>query len=381
MLTNSQINKLKPKNSKYLIADFDGLYIQIYPTGRKAFLYIENINGRRIKKTIGEYSGKFDLNKARLAVQQLKTIAEITEIKTKDVISEWLNIKETKIKLKNLMLMKSALERSVVKMLGKRNFADLKRGEIIDAINMEFGAKMETKRRTLNNMVQIYNYAVMKDYIESNILFGVTAGNVFGKPNERNFPTITNLEKISLMFKSVVSSGAMPQAKFALILNCLTALRPGNIIALRWDNIELDNKIIVLKAYDMKMKKDFIVPLSKQALRVLEFLEKYHKYNDYVFASHTSKTGHISGNTTRKLLRDLGIENDDFTPHGFRSMFSTLANENGKDIDTIERCLAHAVGGVRGIYDRSEKLEQKRELMQWWGDFISPHLHINELVG
>lgn len=380
MVTNAKISKLKPKEKTYLIADFDGLYIQVRPTGTKTFLYIYTKDKKRIKKVIGKFTPNFDLNKARLELAKIKN-EDDTENKVllKDVVNEWYKIKEKSVELKTFMNLKSMLDRTIICYLGNKKIKDITRNDIITAIDT-LGDKIETKRKTLNYVKNIYSYAFNKEYIKIDVIFNVNYAIVFGAKSVKNFPTLTDIKDINKMFLDIANSKANLVVKSAIVFNALTALRPGNVTALKWDNVDFEKKVLNFSDIEMKMKKGFILPLSNQAIRVLRFLEKYAKSNEYVFASSLSKTGYLGENTARKLIRDLGYNNDKFTPHGFRAMFSTLANENDKDIDTIERCLAHTIGGVRGVYDRSYKLDQKKELMQWWGNFIEPHLHLDEVL-
>jgi integrase len=121
----------------------------------------------------------------------------------------------------------------------------------------------------------------------------------------------------------------------------------------------------------MKMKRDHIVPLSDQAIQILEEIKPLTSDGRYIFPSTRSQNRPMSENTVNGALRRLGYGVDEFTGHSFRSMASTLLNENGWNRDAIERQLAHVEGNsVRAAYNYAEHLEERRRMMQWWADYL-----------
>jgi integrase len=121
----------------------------------------------------------------------------------------------------------------------------------------------------------------------------------------------------------------------------------------------------------MKMGAEHIVPLSSQAIAILEELKQLTSSGKYVFPGARSKKRPLSDNGPRTALRAMGYSNGEMTPHGFRAMASTLLNEQGWRSDVIERQLAHVEQNkVRAAYHRSEYLEERRNMMQAWGDFL-----------
>jgi integrase len=121
----------------------------------------------------------------------------------------------------------------------------------------------------------------------------------------------------------------------------------------------------------MKMRQQHIVPLSTQAVAILEELKPFTGSGHYVFPGAHSKDRPMSENTVNAALRLLDYSHDDMTGHGFRSMASTLLNENGWNRDAIERQLAHGEHNkVRGAYNYAELLPERRKMMQWWADYL-----------
>ena len=151
----------------------------------------------------------------------------------------------------------------------------------------------------------------------------------------------------------------------------LTALRSLNTRELKWRDIDLKSGVVVIEASRMKNKKEFMLTLPKQLIEILKKLKQMKFESKYLFFSARGNTRILSENAVRAMLRNLGYSNDDITTHGFRAMFSTIANENNKDAEIIELCLAHTdKNQIRATYNHAKKEAQKAELWQWWADYL-----------
>jgi integrase len=154
-------------------------------------------------------------------------------------------------------------------------------------------------------------------------------------------------------------------------LSALTFCRPGEIRHAEWSEISGDEWRI--PAQKMKKKRVHIVPLSRQSLEVLEKVRVITGHGQYVFPSNRAPKGDrpMSDNTVLVALRSMGYTKEQMTAHGFRSMASTLLNENGFPPDHIERQLAHIEGNsVRAAYNYAEYLPERQKMMQWWADYL-----------
>ncbi|MEJ0010614.1 MAG: site-specific integrase [Alphaproteobacteria bacterium] len=161
------------------------------------------------------------------------------------------------------------------------------------------------------------------------------------------------------------------QTRLAIKLLLLTFVRTGELRGARWAEIDLARKEWRIPAERMKMRSPHIVPLSKQAIMVLETLQKLNGHREFVFPSPQSPRQCISNNTMLYALYTMGFKNKT-TIHGLRATASTILNEHGFPRDVIERQLAHQERNrVRAAYDHSEHLPARREMMQWWGHFIA----------
>ena len=155
----------------------------------------------------------------------------------------------------------------------------------------------------------------------------------------------------------------------AMLFSVYTFARPGEVRAAEWSEIKGD--VWDIPAGKMKMKRRHIVPLSSQVKAVLEELRPITGKGRWLFPSPRNDGHCMSENGVRVALRTIGFTKEQITPHGFRAMFSTIANEHGINRDVIERQLAHVEGNsVRGAYNHAEYMPERVRLMQWWADYL-----------
>ncbi len=148
-------------------------------------------------------------------------------------------------------------------------------------------------------------------------------------------------------------------------------VRPGELRQAEWQEIDLDKAEWRIPAHKMKMKDTHIVPLSRQAVDVLESIQPLTGNGQYVFPSLRAGGRPMSENTINAALRRLGYSKEEMTGHGFRSMASTLLHENGWPHDVIERQLAHAErNSVSAAYNYAQYLPERKKMMQWWSDYL-----------
>ena len=158
----------------------------------------------------------------------------------------------------------------------------------------------------------------------------------------------------------------------ALQLAPLVFVRPGELRKAEWSEIDLDAAEWRIPAERMKMREAHIVPLSTQAVAILQELRPLTEHSRYVFPSIRTITRPMSDGTINAALRRLGYDSDQHVGHGFRAMASTLLNEMGWAPDVIERQLAHAPRNkVRAAYNRAQHLAERRKMMQVWADFLA----------
>ena len=174
------------------------------------------------------------------------------------------------------------------------------------------------------------------------------------------------------MLRAIDIYSGQPATEAALKLAPLVFVRPGELRSAEWQEMTLTgvNPEWRIPAARMKMGQEHIVPLSRQAVAVLDALEPIYGGGRYVFPSLRGGHRPLSANTVNFALRALGYSGEDMTGHGFRAMASTLLNEQGFPPDVIELQLAHAERNeVRAAYNRAQRIAERRKMMQSWADY------------
>jgi integrase len=188
---------------------------------------------------------------------------------------------------------------------------------------------------------------------------------------EKHHAAITTPRTIGELLRAIDGYQGSFVTQCALKLAPLVFVRPGELRKAEWAEFNLEGAEWRIPAVRMKMKETHIVPLSRQAVACLRELHPLTGSGRYVFPGARTNGRPMSENTVNAALRRLGFGKDDMTGHGFRSMASTLLNEQGWHRDAIERQLAHAErDAVRAAYNYAEHLPERRRMMQAWADYL-----------
>ena len=188
----------------------------------------------------------------------------------------------------------------------------------------------------------------------------------------KHYAAITDPVGVGRLLRDIQHYEGRPVVKAALELSALLFQRPGEIRQMKWEEINWRESRWEIPAAKMKMDRDHIVPLSRQAIAVLERVEPFTGRFMYVFPNERSRTRAMSDNGIRSALRTLGYTNDDMTPHGFRAMARTLLDEELRfRPDWIEQQLAHRVSDPLGrSYNRTAFIDERTKMMQVWADYL-----------
>jgi integrase len=176
---------------------------------------------------------------------------------------------------------------------------------------------------------------------------------------------------VGQLLRPIDGYDGQPATRAALRLAPYVFLRPGELRAAEWSEFDLEAEEWRIPGPRMKMGDQHIAPLSSQAVAILRELQPLTGNGRYVFPAIGPATRPLSENTLNAGLRRLGYSGDEHTAHGFRSMASTLLNEQGWHPDLIELQLAHAERNkVRAAYNKAQRLPERRKMMQAWADYL-----------
>lgn len=392
-LSDTKIRKSKPKEKDYKLSDGQGLYIVIKSNGTKMWRYDFTFLGKRKSMSFGIYD-EVSLKEARQKREKARKNIErgINPIDSKSsnfevtvdfkyISEKWLALMKDSWTKSNYKKIKGNLEKNAYPFIGQRDIKNISRKDILALVErMEKRNAIEYASRLLNNIQRIYKYAVTNEYVERNIINDIDKENSLKRRQKKNLPAITKKEDIKKLLKDIDdftnNFNVDKSVMYALKLAPYVALRPFNISSLEWDEINFESKRIEISKEKMKMSIDFVLPLSTQAFELLKEIEQF-KSSKFVFPSARISNKSINKSVINLYLHKIGYKNL-HTAHGFRAMFSTNAYEHISEhhlhSDIIESCLAHAEANkVKAAYNRSSKykyLDEKRDLMQWWADWL-----------
>ncbi|MGH8184746.1 MAG: tyrosine-type recombinase/integrase [Rhodanobacteraceae bacterium] len=262
------------------------------------------------------------------------------------------------------------LELDVFPWIGSKPIASVAAPDVLAVLRrIESRGVIETAYRAKTNIGQVFRYAVATG--RANFDPTPSLRGALAPAPERHHATITDPDRIGELLRTIDAYAGDYPTRAALQLAPLVFVRPGELRHAEWGEIDLDKPEWRIPADKMKMRAPHIVPLASQAVTILRDLQPLTGTGRYVFPSVRSRARAMSENTVNAALRRMGFDKGTITGHGFRSMASTMLNEQGWHRDAIERQLAHAErDAVRAAYNYAEHLPERRKMMQAWADYL-----------
>jgi integrase len=265
---------------------------------------------------------------------------------------------------------RASLTSDVFPVLGSRSLASIRPGEVMAVVKtIESRGAGDQAGRVLQRIKAVYRWAVTHERLESNPMLDLVPSEIL-KPRQVNHRAALSDRELPAFLAKLAAYEGDPHTVHALRLLVLTAVRPGEVRGARWEEFDIETALWIIPADRMKMGDEHRVPLSRQALDVLKAMVPLSGGHSLVFPSPFYPSKPLSENTFNSALARMGFKNI-ATAHGFRALFSTVANEEGWNSDVIERQLAHKErNSVRAAYHRSTYLQERQRLMQWWADYL-----------
>ncbi len=378
-LTNTAIRNARSGR----LSDSGGLYVLMKGKGKGWWRLDYRVNGTRKTLSMGVYpdvSLKLARNRRDVARDLLangidpsseRHATKVAQSNSFEAVArEWFTKQSPTWVPSHSSRIIRRLERDMFPWLGRNPISSIKAPELLRVLRrIEERGAIETAHRALNNCGQVFRYAVATgraDRDPSNDLKGALA-----PVKQRHLPSITEPKAIGALLRSIDAYEGTFVTKCALRFAPLVFVRPGELRHAEWSELDLKKKEWRIPAHKMKGNRTHIVPLSRQANALLKDIQPLTGSGKYVFPSVRSDSRPMSENTVNEALRRLGYSKDEMTGHGFRSMASTLLNEQGWNRDAIERQLAHAErSAVRAAYNYAEHLPERRKMMQAWADYL-----------
>ena len=408
VLTDRTIKAAKPKEKDYKLTDGGGLFLLITKNGGKRWRFKYRFDNKEKIYAIGIYPD-VSLSDARIIKNDLRSKVaggvSPTDEKRKakeeqqkqddtkmikklftfeklagDILEEWLqngSIGDAHYKRTKLYFVNDAYPIIGDIPIGEITPHNIK--SVIERVNKR--GRNESARKLFYALSKVFRIFVTRNNpnessrnyrIDINPCLSIDITDLIGKPTGRHYPTITDDKGIKALLLAIDDYKGDFVTKQALRLMPYTALRSHNIRFAEWSEIDFNEKRWNIPGDKMKTKQDFTIPLTSSMITILEDTKVLTGEDRYIFPSFRDKSRPMSDNTLLGAIRRLGYTKDEFVPHGFRAMFSTVLREKTdfKD-ELIEFSLAHSIGSkVSQSYNRSKYMDQRRELMQWWSDFL-----------
>jgi integrase len=382
LLTNSKIKNCKPSSKRITLSDSHGLVLFIEPSGSKLWRYRYRWQRKATMMSLGKYPevtiiearSKRDeirnLVKSGVNPQIFKKDSNNSQKTFEDVFNQWHQNQLNNWSDSYAHDIRQRAETYLIKYLGTKSITDISSKDIktilLDLNNRDL---LDTLEKIRGIAKRVFAYAVGMDWVENNPVRDIPL-DIFKKKQNRHYATITNPKEISRLLKAIEMHKGSYEVRMALKIAPHLFLRPGELVGLRWSEIDLDENIIRIHASRMKMKLDHIVPISDQVKNMLIELKRLTA-GDLVFPGR-NRTRNITTNSLLVAIRSLGFDASEFTTHGFRHMASTRLNEMGYRGELIEKQLAHREkNSVRAAYNHADYLHERKEMMQAWSNYLN----------
>lgn len=384
-LNDRQIKHSKPKDKPYKLTDGNGLYLHITPAGGKLWRLKYRIDGKEKTLSIGKYP-HLSLVEAREAAenarkmkaqgidpsqakQQAKAERQAALLNTFEHIArDWHQNNISRWKPNHAQRIMRYLEKDVFPYIGSHPIQELRVAhikQVLDAITARGVAETAEKIRQWIN--KIFNYALMLERVDGNPASALVG---YIQPQTTEHMPALPREELTEFYHRLLQVDAEPQNRLCLMLLVLCFPRNTEIRGGEWKEINWQTKTWTIPASRMKRPREHLIPLSDWAMELLQELHQLTGKGQFMFPNRNTISGYISENTLGNILNRIGYKGI-ATPHGFRSLASSILNEQGFNPDAIERQLAHVEENkIRAAYNRAEYLAERTEMMQWYSNYL-----------
>lgn len=388
-LTDMQIKQATSREKAYRLSDGKGLYLEVTPAGSKCWRLKYRFAGKEKRLSIGMYP-RVTLKEARkatdLAKDQLEQGVDPSQAKKakkaaqteaqlnnfENIALEWHKQQTANWSPGYAEKVLRAIQRDLLPYLGTLPLDDITPPQLLAVLRrVENRGATESAHRIKQVTGQVFRYAVATGRAQRDITPDLKGALATHKT--QHFSAITEPEKVGKLLNMLDSYEGTSTVRAALQLAPLVFVRPKELRHAEWQEIDLEKAVWRIPAVKMKMGVDHIVPLSRQAIEILEEQKLLTGHWDgYVFPSARSPRRPMSDNAILSAFRNMGISKDEMTGHGFRAMARTLLDEVLEErVELIEHQLAHAVKDPLGrAYNRTAHLPQRTQMMQRWADYL-----------
>lgn len=417
-LSETKLKNLKPADKPYSVADGGGLFVEVMPGGTKAWRLRYRFADKQEKVSLGEYPA-WSLGDARQWRDAAKDLAKrgvspmalargdsipgdlppLVQEQAAQFVARWCVRAAAKQKAQeqtkraedtveafawrwfrevaepansNCRNIQRVLTKDVIPTIGTKLVDEVTVDDILhitDRIKARGAEQMALQTR--NILKRVFAYAIARQKTRFNPAAAIEAKFI---ATARSRDVALTAEEIGRLLRAIYQSNINRAYKLGLHLLMLCMVRKSELIEARWSELDLERREWTITAERMKKDKAHVVPLSEQAVAMFEELRALAGDSEWVFPSRSNSKRSISKTTLNAAVRGLQADVQSFVIHDFRRTASTHLNEHDFNGDWIEKALAHETKGVRGVYNKAEWKESRRQMLQWWADFVDSQI-------
>ncbi|PHM73517.1 tyrosine-type recombinase/integrase [Xenorhabdus kozodoii] len=384
-LTDMTIKRAKPKEKAYTLADGNGLSLLIDTNGSKGWRYRYQFAGKTKMISLGIYP-VVTLNEARTKrdearklvanglnpseVRKTEKISAANLIKNtfENITHEWYEKRVDRWSAPYAKEMMETFEKDVFPYIGNRPIAEIKPMELMAVLSrMNDRGATEKLRKVRQRCGEVWRYAIVTGRAEYNPAPDLVSAFAPHKKEHYSFLTVDEIPKF---YKSLNAYTGSFIVKMGMRLQMIIGARPGELRKAEWSEVDFNKAQWEIPATKMKMRRPHIVPLSSQAIDILEQIKPITGQGKYIFQGRNDANKPMSEMALNLLIRRVGYTGQ-ATSHGFRHTMSTILHEQGYPSEWIETQLAHVdKNSIRGTYNHAQYLDGRREMLQWYADYM-----------
>lgn len=390
MLSDARIKAAKPAEKEYTLSDGEGLQLRVTPKDSKlwVFKYYRPHDKKRTNLGFGTYpevsvAAARQLKKEarallaqgidpklhkeeKLAKAKAETEAALHTFEF--MASKWLELKRHSVTEDYANDSWRSLEMYILPFIGTTPISEIRAPDVIELLRpLEADGKLETIRRLCQRVNEVLDYSVNHGLLTANPCSAIR--KVFKQPSKKNMPTLKP-DELPLLMADIARGRIDATTRCQIEWSLHTLVRPGESAGTRWDEIDFENRVWNIPAERMKMDRPHRVPLTEQAIALLERMRQISGNRPFVFPGYRNPLGHIHDQSANAALKRLGYGGR-LVAHGLRALGSTILNEHGFNPDAIEAALSHTdENEIRRAYNRSDYFEQRVIMMTWWSNHI-----------
>lgn len=384
-LNARQVETAKPKDKPYKMADGGGLYLLVKTNGSRYWRLKYRIDGKEKLLALGVYpdvslaDARAKRDEARkgiaggidpLEVKKEQKVEREAQVKNtfQEIALEWHNMKVKKWSAGYASDILEAFNKDVFPFIGQRPVADIKPLELLNVLKkMEDRGATEKAKKVRQRCGEVFRYAIVTGRAEYNPAPDLTSA--MQGHESTHYPFLTT-EELPAFFKALAGYSGSELMVLAARLLIITGLRTGELRGALWSEIDTKKALWEISAERMKMRRPHIIPLSTQALAIIEQIRAMTGQFPLLFPGRNDPSKTMSEASINQVFKRIGYTGR-VTGHGFRHTMSTVLHEQGYNTAWIETQLAHVdKNAIRGTYNHAQYLDGRREMLQWYADYM-----------